>query len=89
MTIGALTSGVAPMAIEPAAAAAAGELTTVEASSVNLVSGEARVTVRFTAEDDEIAHQVASHVLNVTSSMAAIPGWQVTRRVGSRWNRIG
>lgn len=50
VSVGALRAGVAPQAVEPAAAAAAAERTVVEASSVDVVAREARLTVRFVAE---------------------------------------
>lgn len=45
MTVGALRPGVPADRVLPSAADAAAELTTVEASSVNVVRGEARLTV--------------------------------------------
>jgi hypothetical protein len=92
MTVGALRPGVPADRVLPTAADAAAELTTVEASSVNVVRGEARLTVRFTAEDAELAEQIALHVVGITAAVAEIVGYTVTRRSGGRWytvNRAG
>lgn len=85
MTVGTLVPGVAPGRIVPLAAAAARELTTVEASDVAVVSGAARVTVRFTGEDDTQARQVATHTVRVLRESATVVTWLVTRRDGGRW----
>jgi hypothetical protein len=85
MIIGALRPGVAPTAVLPAAKAAAGELTLVEASDLAVVSGEARITIRFESDDDELAAQIAEHVVAVTSGVAEIARHRTTRRVGPRW----
>lgn len=88
LTIGALRPGVAPDAVLPAAAAAAAELTTVEASDINVVSGMPRMIVRFTADDAEVAVQIARHVAQVTDGVAEPLAWNVTERVKSRWIHV-
>lgn len=85
LTVGRLRPGVDPSSIVPTAAAAARSLTTVEASDLAVVSHAARVTVRFTADDAEIAAQIAEHVATTTSRSAEIEAWQVTERRGGRW----
>ncbi|TFD54726.1 hypothetical protein E3T55_02730 [Cryobacterium frigoriphilum] len=85
IAVGALHPGVAPAVVLPAAAAAAGTLTTVEASDLSVVAGSARLIVRFTAEDREVAEQVADHVLAVTASLAEPRTSTLTKRVGGRW----
>lgn len=85
LTIGRLRPGVAPDALLPAAAAVAAEIAVLEASSVNVVSGEARLTVRFTADDDEIAEQVGGAVAEAAEALAEVGGERLTRRAGSRW----
>ena len=85
ITVGALRPGVAPATLLPAAAAAAATLTTVEASDLGVVAGSPRLVVRFTAEDREVAEQVAEHVLAVTAGLAEPRGSLLTQRVGSRW----
>jgi hypothetical protein len=89
MTIGALRSGVAPDVVVPHAAAAAAELTTVEASDVAVVAGQARVTVRFTADDSELAVQIADHVVAATDAVAQPVSHTITERVKGRWFRVG
>jgi hypothetical protein len=85
MSIGALRPGVAPDRVVPTAAAAAAQLTTVEASSVNVVRGTARVTIRFMSEDGELAEQIARHVVDVTNTVAETVDWTVTQRVREKW----
>jgi hypothetical protein len=87
MTIGALHPGVAPTQVVPTAAAAAAQLTTVEASDVAVVSGAARVTVRFTADDAELAQQIGQHTADATGTVAQVLDWRLTERVGGGWYR--
>lgn len=88
MAIGRLAPGVRPDELLPLAAAAAADLTTLEASSVNLVSGQARLTVRFSADEDDLARQIAHQVAGATSASAEVTDWWITRGPGSRWKRI-
>ena len=83
MVIGALRG--AADAVLPAARAATVELAVLEASDLQVVRGEARIVVRFTADDREVADQVAAHVSAATSRAAAVTAWRVTERVGGRW----
>jgi hypothetical protein len=85
MIIGSLRPGVAPDSVLPCAAAAAAELTTVEASDLAVMSGSARATVRFTADDPAMALRVGHHVLAATQARAETVSWQVTERVKARW----
>ena len=85
MTIGALRPGVAPQRILPIAADAARELTAVEASDLAVVAGEARITVRFEAEDAELAVQIGEHVADVTSRSAQVLAARITERVRGAW----
>ncbi|MEY9952935.1 hypothetical protein [Leifsonia sp. EB34] len=85
--VGRLRPDVAPTDIEPAAAAAVAELTTVEATSVDVVSREARITVRFTADGVDDAERVAEHAVAVVGSLADAGDWRLTERVGGRWFR--
>ena len=85
MTIGALQPGVRPDAVLPAAAAAAADLTTVEASDLAVVAGSARATVRFTADDGDLALAIGEHVVATTRQVAVPATWLVTERVKGRW----
>ncbi|WP_104167236.1 hypothetical protein [Cryobacterium sp. N22] len=85
MTIGALQPGVRPDAVLPAAAAAAAERTTVEASDLAVVAGSARATVRFIADDGDAALKVGDHVVAQTRLVAVPVTWLVTERVKGRW----
>jgi hypothetical protein len=85
MTMGAVRAGVAPSAVLPTAEAAASDLTLVEAADLAIVAGAARVTIRFEAEDDEFAGQIADHIVSVTDRAAVVEGYRVTVRVKGRW----
>ncbi|MDQ1570494.1 MAG: hypothetical protein QOF79_1168 [Actinomycetota bacterium] len=85
LTIGAVDPNVDPSSILPRAAAAVREFTTVEAFDVGVVSGTARITVRFTADDGEVALQIGRHVANTLRPLAEIVAAKVTERVGGRW----
>ncbi len=76
-----------PTEIEPAAAAAVAELTTVEATSVDVVSREARITVRFTADGAHDALRVAESAVAAVAALAQAGDWRLTERVGGRWFR--
>lgn len=84
-TIGVLQPGVAPATVLPAAAQAARELATVESYDVGVVAGEARITVRFTVDDDVAALRVAEHVWATTGALAQLARPALTRRYGPRW----
>ena len=85
LAVGLLRPGADPEAVLPAAAAAASARTTVEAYDVGVVRGEARVTVRFLADGDEAAHDVAHAVEAGVRTFAATSGRRLTRRWGARW----
>jgi hypothetical protein len=85
MTMGSLRPGVAPDRVQAIASEAAAQLTTVEASSVNVVRGQARLTVRFEAEDDELAEQIAGHVVGATDSAAEVLEFTVTVQRHGGW----
>ena len=75
VSVGRLHPGVDPRSIEPAAADAARELAVVEASSVDVVAGEARLTVRFTEDTERSALRVAEHtVAHLTRSPTSAAG---------------
>jgi hypothetical protein len=85
MSIGSLRPGVSPDSVLPTAAAAAAELTTVEASDLAVVAGSARATVRFSADDASTALTIGRAVLKATRGVAEPLSWRVTERVKSRW----
>ncbi|MFD6137488.1 hypothetical protein [Isoptericola sp. NPDC056618] len=85
LAVGLLQPGVDPADVLPAAADAARELVTVEAYDVGVVRGRARITVRFTADDDAAAHRVADAVHDRVDALADTFGGTLTRRWGGRW----
>ncbi len=86
LAVGTLRPGVDPVAVLPAAADAARALATVEASDVGIVRGRPRITVRFTADTDDVAHAVADAVLARAEQLAATSDGRLTRRWGARWH---
>lgn len=85
MTVGALRPGASPESIVPAAADAVAEFATVEAKQLGVVSGEARVTVRFTEDDDDVAVQIGEHAVRALDARIQVVAWRVTRRRGGTW----
>ncbi|PPF57343.1 hypothetical protein C5B94_01395 [Clavibacter michiganensis] len=88
MTVGALRPGADPAAVLPAAAAEAARIATLEANDIQVVRGEPRLTVRFTADDDSTAERIAAAVRARTSELADVPRASITRRDGGTWTRI-
>ncbi|MBW8870924.1 MAG: hypothetical protein JF618_01690 [Leifsonia sp.] len=87
VAVGRLHPGVDPTTIEPTAAAATSELAVVEASSVDVVAGEARLTIRFTEDSARTAFRVAEHTVARIRTVADTGAWRLTERVGGRWFR--
>lgn len=85
--VGHLKAGVPAQAVLPAASAAAAERTVVEASSVDVVAREARITVRFIADTVDEAIAIAEHTVTAVERLAETGNWQLTQRVGGRWFR--
>lgn len=87
VAVGRLRPGVVAASVETSAADAARELAVVEATSVDVVRGEARLTVRFTTDQAEDALRVAEHTVAGIRVRAEVMSWRVTERVGGRWFR--
>lgn len=85
LAVGALAPTIDPEQVLPRAAALAAEHTVVEAQDVQLVRGEPRVVVRYEAEDDGVAMQVARYVTTGMRPDVEIHSDRVTRRDGGRW----
>jgi hypothetical protein len=88
MTVGRLRPGVDPAEVLPAAAAEAARIATLEANDLQVVRGEPRLTVRFTAEDDPAAERIAAVVRTRTTQLVDVPRASITRRDGGSWTRI-
>jgi hypothetical protein len=88
MTVGALRPGVDAPEVLPAAAAEAARVATLEANDLQVVRGEPRLTVRFTAEDDPAAERIAGAVRARTAQLVDVERGTVTRRDGGAWTRI-
>ena len=88
MTVGALRPGADPAAVLPSAAAEAARVATLEANDLQVVRGEPRLTVRYTAEDDAAAELVAAAVRARTAELVEVVRGSITRRDGGDWTRI-
>lgn len=88
LVVGMLRPGASPEAVLPAAAAAAREVTEVEAYDLGIVRGEARVTVRYLAEDDDRAAEIARAVRAAAGALVEVGGAVFTRRYGPRWHPV-
>ncbi len=86
--IGALRPGVQPPTVLPVIAEAVAEVATVEASAVELIAGEPRLVIRFTADDPEHAERVAEEADATAGAVAQVLSRRVTRRVGGRWELV-
>lgn len=84
MTIGALRPGHGPQAVEAAARAAVTATTTLEAFQVDVVSGEPRVTVRFTSADDGEAREVHARTSAAVREVASAPRAVLAKVVSGR-----
>ena len=69
----------------PRLSADARTLAIVEASSIEVVRGEARVIIRFTGDDDPDARSIALGIFGLASELAVLSSPQLTRRVKNRW----
>jgi len=83
--VGLLQPGTQPQDVLPEAVAVARERVVVEAFDLAVVRGEARVTVRYEADDDATARQAGWAVLARLDELADISGRRVTRHWGARW----
>lgn len=61
---------------------------TVESYDVGVVSGEARLTVRFTADDDATAWRVYDHVGSTAGVLVDVVAARLTQRYGPRWHPV-
>ena len=88
MVVGDLRPGVDPATVLPAAADAAAALTAVEAQYLEVVRGEAWLTVRFEAPDDAAAGVVRHAVVERAAELVDVLVTRVSRRWGARWYPI-
>lgn len=88
MAVGLMKPGVDPAEVLPGAVAAAREVTAVEAGGIDVVRGQALITVRFEAPDDVAAAGIGQVVVDRTEALADVDVSRVTRRYGTRWYRL-
>lgn len=84
LTIGALRPGHGPQAVEDAARSAVTAFTTLESFRVDVVSGEPRVTIRFTGADDGEAREVHARTTTAVREVASAPRAVLTKVVSGR-----
>lgn len=88
MVVGSVHAGVDPADVLPAAVARARESTAVEAGQVDVVRGQALLTVRFEAPDDLTAAHVGRAVVAHVDGLAVVETSRVMRRTGARWSPL-
>ncbi len=84
LTVTTLRPGKGPGAVEDVARAAVTSTTTLEAFQVDVVRGEPRVTIRFTAADDSEAHTVHARSTKAVRQVAHAPRAVLAKVVGGR-----
>jgi hypothetical protein len=84
-TVGMLRPGVSAAAVLPTLADDARTLAVVEASSVNVVAGRARLVIRFTGEDDADAVSTAEGIAGFALELVELQEIGLTRRVKQAW----
>lgn len=88
LSIGDLRVGVHPDRVVEITGGPASALTVLEGTNLNVVAGQARVTIRFTADDDEHAAFVAREVIQAATAIAEVRSAFVTRRAGNTWSDV-
>ena len=83
--IGALRPGVAAARLLPELTDDARTLAIVEASSIAVVRGEARIVIRFAGDDDQDARNIALGIFGLARELAELTAPELTRRVKNRW----
>ena len=83
--IGALRPGVKAAALLPTLTTDARTLAVVEASSVDIVRGAPRITIRFTGEDDADARSIALGIFGLAAESAELSDLELTRRSKNLW----
>lgn len=85
LAIGTVEVGIAADGVLPAVEDAVRKLAVVEAADLQVARGGAQIVVRFTADDQERAVQIAQHVASATARLASVESWRVMKREGARW----
>jgi hypothetical protein len=85
MTLGRIHPGANAARVLPDAVDAVAELTIVEAKSVGVVKGQGTATVRFLADDDDVARQIAEAAAHAAGGVAEILMLDLRRQNGTRW----
>jgi hypothetical protein len=85
LDIAELRPGGDPAAVLPTARDACRAVAQLEAADVAVVSGQARLVIRFAADDDETAGRVGATVAAAADRVARVARRALTRRIGGRW----
>ncbi len=88
LTIGDLRVGVHPDRVVAIIGGPASALTVLEGTNLNVVAGQARITIRFTADDDDHAAFVAREVIQAATAIADVRTAFVTRRAENTWSDV-
>ena len=85
VAVGLLRPGTRAPDLLPELVRTAEELALVEAHDLSVVRGQARLTIRFTGDDDASARRTAWAVLARADELAETAEPRFTRRYGARW----
>ncbi len=84
-TVGLIRPGTNPATLLPEIADATRALAVVEDSSIAVVAGVARITIRFTGDSDADARRVGTGILSIAAEKAELSRFGLTRRVKQNW----
>lgn len=84
VTIAALLPGRKPEEVEECARSVVGRYATLEVFQIDVVSGQPRVTIRFTGVDDEQAREVHRALLDALTEVANLPRAVLAKVVSGR-----
>jgi len=84
-TVGLTRPGTNPATLLPAIAEATRALAVVEDSSLAVIAGAPRITIRFTGDSDQDARRVGTGILEIAAELAELSRLGLTRRVKQNW----
>lgn len=84
-TVGLIRPGTNPATLLPGIADATRALAVLEDSSLAVVAGAPRITIRFTGDSDADARRVGTGILEIAAELAELSRPGLTRRVKQNW----
>jgi hypothetical protein len=81
--------GARPDSALPTAVAAANRVAKAEAYEIQVIDGRGAVVIRFAADHDDHARDVAVQVGESVAAVAVTSGARLHRRAGTNWVHVG